>query len=139
MGAHLSVPMYRRSLPQRYQLVGARCTACQRINFPPKAACNYCGTGGFEEVRLSGRGKVFSFTKIAAAAAPPEFDEDAKVVSSFPVALVELEEGAMIMAHLADCDDEDVKIGLEVEMVIRRIYAEENVMRYGYKFRPVRK
>ncbi len=138
MGAHISIPMYRRTVPQRYRLAGQRCTACGRVNFPPKAVCRYCRTGtGFDSVRLSGRGTVYSYTVIAGGGAPPEFSEEARCKGSYPVVLVELEEGPRIIAQLVDPPEEGITVGMKVEAVFRRIYEEEGVIRYGFKFRPV--
>lgn len=136
MGAHISIPMYQRAIPQRYRLVGSKCRRCGKINFPPKAACTCCGElGDFEEVQLSGKGKVYSYTVIAGAGAPPEFAAEAAVKGAYPVALVELAEGPRIVAQLVDTLLEEITIGMPVEVVLRKIYTEEGVVRYGYKFR----
>ncbi|MEW5898995.1 MAG: Zn-ribbon domain-containing OB-fold protein [Bacillota bacterium] len=136
MGAHISVPMYQRAIAQRYRLVGLKCRRCGKINFPPKAACKYCGElNNFEEIQLSGKGKVYSFTVIAGAGAPPEFADEAVFKGKYPVALVELDEGPRIVAQLVDTPVEDVAIGMPVEAVLRKMYTEEGVVRYGYKFR----
>lgn len=138
MGAHISVPMYQRAVPQRYRLAGQKCGKCGKINFPPKAVCKYCLTGTeFENIRLSGRGTVYSYTVIAGGGAPPEFSEEARCKGSYPVAVVELEEGPRIIAQLINPPEEGITIGMKVEAVFRRIYREEGVVRYGFKFRPV--
>ncbi|KKM10085.1 hypothetical protein SY88_15705 [Clostridiales bacterium PH28_bin88] len=138
MTAHISIPLFQRAIKQRYRLVGHRCHECGKINFPPKGVCKYCrASSSFEEIKLSGRGKVYSYTILAAGGAPPEFAEEALIKDSYPVVLVELEEGPKIIAQLVDVPDDGVRIGLEVEAVIRRIYVEEEVIRYGYKFRPI--
>ncbi|NHM26382.1 Zn-ribbon domain-containing OB-fold protein [Desulfofundulus sp. TPOSR] len=137
MGAHISIPMYQRAVKQRYRLVGLKCLKCGKINFPPKAGCKYCGNfDQFEEAQLSGKGKVYSYTIIAGAGAPPEFSEEAAYRRFYPVVLVELDEGPRIVAQLVDVEKDQVEIGMPVELVIRRIYTEEDVIRYGYKFRP---
>lgn len=137
MTAHISIPLYQRAIRQRYRLVGHRCRECGKINFPPKGVCKYCwAASSFEEVKLRGRGKVYSYTVLAAGGAPPEFAQEALVKDSYPVVLVELEEGPRIIAQLVDAPAEGVQIGLEVEAVVRRIYVEEEVIRYSYKFRP---
>lgn len=137
MGAHISIPMYQRSIGQRYRLVGHKCKACGVINFPPKAACKRCGSlEGFENVQLCGRGKVYSYTVIAGAGAPPEFTLEAACRGTYPVVLVELEEGPKIIAQMVEEPEDGVKIGMSVEAVVRRVYVEEDVIRYGYKFRP---
>ena len=107
------------------------------IGFPPKAACKSCGQlGTLDDFALSGRGRVYSYTVIAGAGAPPEFTAEAACKGSYPVVLVELEEGPRIMAQMIEDPEGGPKIGMPVEAVVRRIYVEEDVIRYGYKFRP---
>jgi len=59
-------------------------------------------------------------------------------VGPYPIAIVELDEGLRIMAQLTECDPEEVKIGMEVEATLRKVYEDEDVIRYGIKFKPVR-
>lgn len=135
--AHVSVPMYWRTIPQRYRLVGHKCKKCGQVNFPPKGVCKYCNASSdFEETQLSGRGKVHTFTLIGAGGAPPEFAEQEKAGGSYPVAIVELEEGPKVIGQMADVNTKDVKIGMPVRAELRRIYREEGVIRYGFKFVP---
>jgi uncharacterized OB-fold protein len=82
---------------------------------------------------MSGRGIVASFSEIGT---PP-----AGYTYPFLAALITLEEGMTIAAQLTDIEPERVKIGLEVEMVTRRIAetGPEGCLIYGYKFQPRRK
>lgn len=82
---------------------------------------------------LSGRGEIFSFTTMYNV---PQGYEDQK---PYTVALVKLDEGPMVTAQLTDVDAQDVKIGMRVEMVTRKLReeGEEGQIIYGYKFRPV--
>src|SRR3990172_11388344 len=135
--AHVSVPMYWRTIPQRYRLVGHKCRKCGNVNFPPKGVCKYCSASSdFEEIQLSGRGKVHTFTLIGAGGAPPEFAEQEKAGGSYPVTIVELEEGPKVIGQMADVNPKDVKIDMPVRAEMRRIYSEEGVIRYGFKFVP---
>lgn len=135
--AHVSVPMYWRTIPQRYRLVGHKCKKCGKVNFPPKGVCKYCNASSdFEEIQLSGRGRVHTFTLIGAGGAPPEFAEQEKAGGSYPVAIVELEEGPKVIGQMADVNGKDVKIDMPVRAELRRIYREEGVIRYGFKFVP---
>ena len=54
------------------------------------------------------------------------------------VALVKLEEGPMVTAQLTDVDVDQLEIGMEVEMVTRKMSDDgvEGMIIYGYKFRP---
>ena len=60
-------------------------------------------------------------------------------VEKFLNLVVELVEGPKIVAQLTDCKVEELKIGLEVEAVFRKKYEDNQVIRYGIKFRPIRK
>lgn len=138
MGAHISIPMYQRAIPQRYRLVGQKCKNCGKINFPPKAVCMYCcDSWDFTPVELSGKGSVYTYTIISGMSALPEYARQAKVQQQYIVAIIQLDEGPRIISQLVDISRENIRIGMKVEMVFRRIYEEEAVIRYGYKFKPV--
>lgn len=135
--AHVSVPMYWRTIPQRYRMVGQRCRKCDAVNFPPKGVCKYCNASSeFDEVKLSGKGKVHTFVLIGAGGAPPEFAEQEKAGGMYPVAIVELEEGPKVIGQIADVNPKDVKMGMPVSTELRKVYSEEGVIRYGFKFIP---
>jgi len=138
--AHVSIPMYWRTIPQRYKLVGQKCKKCGSVNFPPKGVCKYCNSSSeFEEVQLSGKGKVHTFVLISAGGAPPEFAEQEKAGGQYPVAIVQLDEGPKVIGQIADADPKEVKIDMPVTTELRKIYTEEGVIRYGFKFVPARK
>jgi uncharacterized OB-fold protein len=137
--AHVSIPTYSRSITQRYALVAAKCKSCGAINLPLGVNCLKCGKVlEYDPQKLSGRGKIYCSTTISRGGSPPEFSAQQNLVGSYPVAVVELDEGPRIVAQMADCRAEDLKIGLEVESTFRRIYDDDGVIRYGIKFRPVR-
>ena len=81
---------------------------------------------------MSGRGTVYSYTTVLD---PPAGFE---AYAPYPVALVKLDEGPMVTAQLTDLDPDDVRIGMPVEMVTRKLseQGDEGVILYGYKFRP---
>ena len=82
--------------------------------------------------RLSKTGEVYSYTTMYSV---PRGYEAQK---PYTVALIRLDDGPMISAQLTDIDPEDVRIGLRVEMVTRKLRedGEEGQIVYGYKFRP---
>lgn len=129
--------MYWRTIPQRYKMVGQKCKKCGKIGFPPKGVCKYCNASyEFDDVRLSGRGKVHTFVLIGAGGAPPEFAEQEKAGGTYPVAIVELEEGPKVIGQIADVTPKEVSIGMPVSTELRKVYSEEGVIRYGFKFVP---
>ncbi len=48
-------------------------------------------------------------------------------------------EGPVITAQITDARAEELEIGMEVEMVTRKImeYNDDGIICYGYKFRPI--
>lgn len=85
-----------------------------------------------ESFTFAGTGEVFSFTTVQDA--PAGYDGTVP----YTLALIKLDEGAMITAQLTDLVD-PVEIGDRVEMVTRKITAEgeKGVIIYGYKFRKI--
>ena len=55
------------------------------------------------------------------------------------VALVELDEGPLVTGQLTDVDQDEIEIGMPVEMVTRKLReeGEDGLIVYGYKFRPI--
>ena len=82
---------------------------------------------------LSGSGEVYSFSVMYNA--PQGFEEQ----KPYAIALVKLDDGPMVTAQLTDVNYADVRIGMRVEMVTRKIREDgnEGQIIYGYKFRPV--
>lgn len=118
---------------QRYQLVGEICPRCSRKIFPPRDVCPYCADDEKQpDFKFSGRGEVYSYTTVHN---PPEGYEES---APYTVALVKLEEGPLVTAQLTDVANKEVKIGMPVEMVTRKLrtQGEEGLIIYGYKFRP---
>ena len=128
----MDVPRLWRTQRARYALEGVRCTACERITFPPRDYCPACSSESVVAQPLAGRGKVYSYSTVYQG--PKGFAEYAPYV----VALVELEEGPVVSAQLTDMDPSEVAIGLPVEMVTRRLREDgpKGIVVYGYKFRP---
>lgn len=118
---------------QRYQLVGEVCPTCGNKMFPPRDVCPECADNSLQpEFKFSGRGEVYSHTIVHN---PPEGFQE---MAPYTVAIVKLEEGPLITAQLTDVVEDDVKIGMPVEMVTRKLstQGEEGLIIYGYKFRP---
>ena len=119
---------------QRYQLVGEVCPNCNNKMFPPRDVCPECSDSSFQpDFKFSGRGEVYSHTTVHN---PPQGYQE---MSPYTVALVKLEEGPLITAQLTDVSNDEVKIGMPVEMVTRKLQTqgEEGLIVYGYKFRPM--
>ncbi len=128
----MEVARYWRTTKQRYELVGETCPNCNMKIFPPRDVCPNCQQLAKTPQAFSGSGEVYSFSTIHNA--PEGFEKYAP----YTVALVRLSEGPLITAQLTDVDDQDVYVGMPVEMVTRALRedGERGMIVYGYKFRP---
>jgi 3-hydroxy-3-methylglutaryl CoA synthase/uncharacterized OB-fold protein len=139
-GAHVSLPSWQRTLPQRYRLIAGRCPECGSIAFPPEGACQGCQERvDFEAYELPPTGTIVAVTVIGQGGAPPEFVEQQRRDGPFAVAIVEITtdgDSVRIPGQLTDCDPEDPVMGDTVTHSFRRIYEVEGVTRYGLKFTP---
>lgn len=144
-GAYVSVPSWKRTIPQRHRLVAGRCTECGGLAFPPEGACTSCGTlDSFEEVSLPGTGTVEAATVIGQGGAPPEFVEQQAREGAFVSAVVALDgpgseddETVSTPTQVLAGEDESVSVGDRVKATIRKVYTQEGVTRYGFKMRLV--
>ncbi len=127
-----SVPRIWRERIRKYRLLGGVCNDCGKVFYPSRRFCPRCGSGNVNKVTLPRTGKILYFTVIRNA--PTEF----KSFEPYILALIELDNGARILAQLTDIDLEEVYEGMPVEAVFRK-YKEQGrdgVIEYGIKFRP---
>lgn len=128
------VARFWREIPQRYNFMGNQCGACERIFFPPRESCPHCrrkSIGAMEDVKLSGKGEVLTYTIIHVG--PEDFEDQ----TPYPIAIIKLEEGPQVTGQIVDTPLEDVKIGMKVEGTFRKIQQDGHTgaIYYGYKFK----
>lgn len=128
----MSIARNWRLRQQRYRLEGEICEGCNTRIFPPRDICPECQTPAKTPFVFSGRGEVYSYSTVYN---PPRGYEE---FAPYTVALVQLEEGPLVTAQLTDVDTDQVRIGMPVEMVTRKLHGggERGTITYGYKFRP---
>ena len=128
----MSVPRYWREEKPRYRLLGEKCAACGVRYFPKTPVCT-CGCTEFKPYKLPEAGKVVSWTVIRS---PPEGYEK---YAPYVVGLIELDDGMRLLSQLTDVAPEQVKSGMKVEAILRKVKedGQAGIIQYGYKFRPV--
>ncbi len=114
---------------QRHELRMQQCRDCGHVRFPPAVLCARCSSENAEWVQLSGRGTVFSWI-VVHQSQHPAFNAD----TPYNVTIVELEEGPRMHTNLVDCANEQIHIGMPVEVVFERVNDEVVLP----KFRPRR-
>ena len=90
-----------------------QCRACSILHHPPMVRCPQCGNYDLGWVEASGRGTVYSHVE-------PVHPDFAAFSPPYVVGLVELEEGTRLLTNIVDVDPETVRVGMPVELVIRR-------------------
>jgi hypothetical protein len=76
---------------------------------------------------------VYSYTVIHD---PPSGFKD---LAPYVLALIRLDEGPLVLSQIVDVNNDELKIGMSVQVVFRRIgdAGRTGVLRYAYKFRPL--
>jgi uncharacterized OB-fold protein len=130
-----AVPRFWREIPQRYNLIGNQCGACNKIYFPPRESCPYCrrkSMGNMKELKLKGEGEILTYSIIYNA--PEHFEGQ----TPYPIAIIKLDEGPKVTAQIVDCDLDEIKIGMRVKSTFRKISEDGYIgaIYYGFKFKP---
>jgi uncharacterized OB-fold protein len=106
------------------ELIGIKCSACESINVYPNFHCSNCRNASLEKIKLSGKGKLITYTILHAV--PARFKENIPLI----IGLVEFEEGGRISAHL-DVSQDELSVGIKLEAIFQ-----EKDGRIILKFKP---
>ena len=110
-------------------LLGNRCKSCNRVFFPSSPFCYDCGSEEMETVPLGKDAKLYSYT-IAHMPSP-------NYAAPYAFGWIELPEGVKTMSPLVEWENKPLKIGMKMELVIGKLWEEDDTEIIGYKFRPV--
>ena len=121
-------------------LLGSRCTACKSYFFPKESFfCRNPGCAGteFEEVPLSRTGKVWSFSTNHYQPPAPYVSPDPFV--PYSIAAVELaNEQMVILGQVASgVDLKTLKVGMEMELVLEKLFEDKDVDYLVWKWKPI--
>lgn len=102
------------------RLLASRCKACAEVTFPLQEACPSCTVRHGEQILLSPRGRLWTFTiqRFPPPVPPYAGDADRDSYVPFGVGYVELPEGVRVESRLTENDPERLEIGMEMELVI---------------------
>ncbi len=97
---------------RKHQLMIQRCKNCNHYQFYPRIICTDCMSQEVEWIKASGKGRILSFTIVRRPVSKAYADE-----VPYVVALIKLEEGPTMMSNIVECDVDEVKIGMQVEVL----------------------
>jgi uncharacterized OB-fold protein len=126
----MSVARFWRKIPQRYNMLGTKCETCGRHFFPPRTFCPDCRRAGkVVDYKFAGSGTIVTYSVIHTAS------EQYEALTPYVIAIVKLDEGPQITTQIV-CRPDQVKIGMKVKSVFRRIATDgaSGIIHYGTKF-----
>ncbi len=94
-------------------LLGRKCRECGEVFFAQPQYCLKCTSGNLEPIDLSGEGVVTTYTIVRQA--PPGWQGEVPYL----LATVRVPEGPGISSEVVDCPEEDLKVGMPVELTLR--------------------
>jgi uncharacterized OB-fold protein len=110
------------------ELLASKCKSCGQIYFPPRKRCIECYGQQMEEIKLSKTGKLYTYTIVHMPVQnykPP-----------FALAWLELPEGVRVFSQVKGWENTQLKIGMDMKIVIDTLWENEEKEVYGYKFEP---
>ena len=127
----VAAPPAQRRTDWKFALVAATCTRCGTRNLPPARVCQQCHA--MDEMTPE------PLADVAATVATYTVDRLAYTPSP-PVLMVVLDfdGGGRMRCQLTDAAEDEVRIGLRVEMTFRRLVTAAGVHNYFWKARPIR-
>ena len=125
------VPLRENLLTERIDgsLIGYKCKSCNHVLPPLTITCQYCFSNDLEQVPLSKRGKLFAFTT--------NHMNSAHFEAPFHTGYIEFPEGFKVFSVLEKVEGKPFKIGMEMEMVVQKLWDNGDDEVIGYKFRPI--
>ena len=135
-GAYVSTSQYLEGAPARLSLTSQK--VGDRMIWPPRQLDENGLRFSEGSHQLVAEAHVESWTKLSAAGAPSEFSLRAPILGGIQTLLVRFEQGPRGVFLVTDDLDYSPKIGDMVHFAVRRIYAQEGMMRYGLKAFPKR-
>ena len=112
---------------RRHELVVYGCQHCGAL-YSQITECIACDNPRMEWVKVSGKGKVFTFC-VYQQAFHPAWQKDVP----YNVIYVKLDEGPLLITNIVGCSDDDIRVGMPVQVVFDDVSDEVTLP----KFTPV--
>jgi 3-hydroxy-3-methylglutaryl CoA synthase/uncharacterized OB-fold protein len=133
--APTQLPLTWRERKTVLALYGSKCQRCGTPQYPPQRICVNPDCGAVDEMEdycfSDKRGVVFSYTAdhVASPIDPPLL-----------YGLIDFDGGGRFVFEITDCERDSIKVGMPVEMSLRRKYLDEprGIHGYFWKATPIR-
>ena len=133
-GAYVSRAQYEEAAASRLLLVGQ--AGQDSVMWPPRFSHVVEGAQPTHQ-HLQRTGTVQTWTTLSAAGAPSEFSLRAPLLGGISTVLLNLDDGPNGVFLTVDDEDAVLEMDARMELVVRRLYAQEGFIRYGLKARTI--
>ena len=120
------------------RLLGSKCASCGTPYFPRSAVCHNpeCRESKMEEASFGPRGILWSCAiQNYPPPAPARYEEP---YTPYALGMVDMPEGLRVLGRISTDDPEGVEVGAEVELVLERLYLDEEGNEViTWKFKPI--
>lgn len=117
-------------------LIGSKCLDCGEVRFPANSFCPQCCRETTQNIPLSQRGSLYSFT-VQRFKPPPPY-KGVEPFEPYGVGMIELPEGLRVTAVLEESDPAKLQVGMEMEFMITKFFDDEDGREVvAYKFKPI--
>lgn len=97
---------------KEHRLVLKKCSKCGNIDHPPYLYCTNCHADEHEWVEASGKGTLYAYA-VNTFGVPFPFWDDMPYV----LAMIDLPEGPRMISNIVQCEQDELKNGMELEVV----------------------
>lgn len=110
---------------KRQELVMPRCKRCDHLFWYPREECPQCLSNDLEWVKVSGRGRLHTFTVIRQPA-NPAFGDDVPYV----YAVVQLDEGPRMVSNVVDCEVDQLRVDMPLMATFDAVTPEWTLVKF---------
>lgn len=110
-------------------LVGFRCKSCNHILPPLITICYNCYGKELERLALSRQGKLYSYTIV--------YQPHKHFEVPYAVGYIDLPEDLRIFAPLKEREGKPFQVGMDMELVVEKLWDENGNEVIGPKFQPI--
>ena len=119
-------------------LLGTQCRACATYFFPRETVrCRNprCGAAELDEVPLSRRGTLWSYTNGCYKPPPPYVAEEP--FEPYTIAAVTLDKEQMtVLGQVEGATVDDLRVGMPMELIVGRLFEDDESVHVVWKWRP---
>ena len=110
---------------KRHELVMPRCKICDQLFFYPRSECPRCLSTHLEWMRVSGRGRLHTYT-VVYQPANAAFRDDTPPI----YAVVQLDEGPRMVSNVVQCDIDAVRVDMPLEAIFDDVTPEWTLVKF---------